>query len=65
MERVLVNSDEFCGQYVALKSATDNAIVGSGPTPQDALREAAAKGIQKPYLLYVPDKGMVHIYHAG
>ncbi len=64
MERVLINSNEYNGQYVAMKNATDNTIVGSGNTPEDALREAAEKGFQKPYLLYVPNEGLVHIYYA-
>ena len=41
----------------------DNTIVGAGNTPDEALAEAQKKGIQSPFLLYVPDKDLVHIYY--
>ena len=41
----------------------DNTIVGAGNTPDEALAEAQKKGIQNPFLLYVPDKDLVHIYY--
>jgi predicted RNase H-like HicB family nuclease len=50
MEKVLVNSDEYNGQYVAMVSAEDT-IVGSGSTPEEALNEARKEGIQTPFLL--------------
>lgn len=62
MEKVLVNSDKYNGQYVAIISADDNTIVGSGNTPDEALSEAQKKGIQNTFILYVPDKDLVHIY---
>lgn len=65
MEKVLVNSDKYDGQYVALVSVEDNTIVGAGNTPEEALNEARKKGIQSPFLLYVPDKNVAHIYYAG
>ena len=65
MEKVLVKSDKYCGQYVAMKNVDDNTIVGAGNTPDEALKEAREKGIQDPFLLYVPDKDMVHIYYVN
>ncbi|MEK6715670.1 MAG: DUF5678 domain-containing protein [Candidatus Omnitrophota bacterium] len=65
MEKVLVNSDKYDGQYVALISADDNTIVGSGSTPEEALAKARKKGAQAPFILYVPDKDLVHIYYVG
>ncbi|MCK4419734.1 succinyl-CoA synthetase subunit alpha [Candidatus Aerophobetes bacterium] len=65
MEKVLVNSDKYNGQYVAMVSVEDNTIVGSGNTPEEALKDARKKGIQNPFLLYVPDKDLVHIYYAS
>ncbi|MBI4651655.1 hypothetical protein HY745_10300 [Candidatus Desantisbacteria bacterium] len=65
MEKVLVNSDKYNGQYVAIKSATDNTIIGSGNTPEEALNKALRKGIKNPFLLYVPDEGIVHIYYVS
>lgn len=63
MEKILVNSNKYDGQYVAMVSADDNTIVGSGNTPEEAINEARKKGIQNPLLLYVPDKNLVHIYY--
>lgn len=65
MEKILVNSDKYYGQYVAMKSLNDNTIVGAGDTPEEALNEARKKGIQDPFLLYVPDKDVVHIYYVS
>lgn len=64
MEKVLVNSNKYDGQYVAIVSADDNTIVGSGNTPEEALNQAKKKGIKSPFILYVPDKDVVHIYYA-
>ena len=36
MEKVLVNSDRYNGQYVAIKSVDDNTIVGAGNQKQIA-----------------------------
>jgi hypothetical protein len=65
MEKVLVNSNKYDGQYVAIVSAEDNTVVGSGNTPEEALNQAKKKGIKAPFILYVPDKDVVHIYYAG
>lgn len=65
MERVLVNSDKYDGKYVAFIGVEDNTIVGSGDTPEDALKEAKGKGFQTPFLFYIPDKNLIHIYYVG
>lgn len=65
MQKVMVNSHKYDGQYVALVSVEDNTIVGAGDTPEEALNEAREKGVQAPFLLYVPEKDIVHIYYAG
>jgi len=65
MEKILVNSNKYDGQYVAMVSAEDNTLVGAGNTPEEALNEARKKGIEKPFLLYIPDKDLVHIYHVN
>ncbi|OGW14740.1 MAG: hypothetical protein A2035_08650 [Nitrospirae bacterium GWA2_42_11] len=62
MEKILINTDKYNGKYVALVSMDDNTIVGSGNTPEEALNEAKKGGVQSPFLLYVPDKDIVHIY---
>ena len=63
MTKILVNSNKYDGQYIAMPSTEDNTIVGSGDTPNEALDEAKKKGYQTPFLLYVPDKDLVHIYY--
>lgn len=65
MEKVLINSDKYHGQYVAIISIEDATVVGSGDTPEKALREAREKGVQNPYILFIPKKNLVHIYYAG
>lgn len=65
MTKILVNTNKYCGQYVALKSVDDNTVVGSGKRPEDALDEARKKGIQAPFLLYIPDENVVHIYYVS
>ncbi len=65
MEKVLINSNEYSGQYVAMVSLEDSTIVGAGINPQEAMDSARAKGVQDPYILYVPDKDLVYIYYVG
>lgn len=62
MEKILVNTDEFNGRYVAVKSFDDNTIVGAGDNPETALKEAETKGFKDPVLIYVPEENIVHIY---
>ena len=62
MEKVLVTTDEFNGHYVAMKSFVNNTIVGVGDNPEEALKDAEAKGFKDPVLLYIPEKDIVHIY---
>ena len=65
MEKILVNSDNYNGLYVALKSPDDTTIVGSGKTPEDAIKDAEKKNINNPFILYVPDEEAVHIYYVS
>ena len=65
MDKVLVNSREYDGKYVTIKSIDDPTVVGFGETPEEALNKAKEQGIADPFLLYIPDKDLVHIYHAG
>lgn len=61
MRKILVQSNKYNGQYVAIKSANDNTIVGAGNTPEEALAGAKKREIQNPFLIYVPERGLVHI----
>ncbi len=65
MEKILVNSENYYGKYVAIKTADDNTIVGEGVTPQEALNKAKKNGFINPFLLYVPNKNLVHIYYVN
>lgn len=62
MEKVLVNTDEYNGLYVAMKSFDDNTIIGVGKNPQKALKDAEKKGFKDPVILYVPEEDVIHIY---
>ena len=62
MEQILVNTDEYNGRYVAMKSFDDHAIVGVGDDPESALKDASANGYESPVILYIPEKEVVHIY---
>jgi hypothetical protein len=62
MDKVLVDTEEFNGRYVAMKSFDDKTIVGVGDDPEKALKDAELKGHKNPVLLYVPEKDTVHIY---
>ena len=59
METVLVNTNEYNGRYVAMKSFEDHTIVGVGDDPETALKEAVSRGYKDPVLLYVPEKDVV------
>lgn len=58
---MLVTTDEFNGRYVVMKSFEDNTIVGVGDDPEKDLKDAEAKGIKNPVLLYIPEKDIIHI----
>jgi len=62
MEKVFVNSDQYNGCYVAMKSFDDYTIIGVGDDPETAIKEALSKGYNDPVLLYIPEKEIVHIY---
>jgi len=65
MGKVLLNSSRYNGKYIAIMSAEDHTLVGVGDIPADALNKARKKGVKNPFILYIPDKNSVHIYHAG
>jgi hypothetical protein len=62
MENQLVETDEFNGRYVALKSFEDHTAVGVGDDPESAFKDARAKGVEAPVLIFVTEKDTVHIY---
>ena len=62
MENVLIKEEKYSGSYVAIKNFTDPIVIGSGKEPIDALNMAKSKGYENPYIVFVPQKGMVQIY---
>jgi NADPH-dependent glutamate synthase beta subunit-like oxidoreductase len=61
-QKCLHISKEFEGRYVAMKDENDTTVVGSGPTPMDALKEAEAKGHPDPIFFFVPESDIALIY---
>lgn len=59
---LLMNTDEYNGLYVAMKSFEDSEVVGSGESPSIALCRAAEKGFNDHVLAYIPEKETVNIY---
>jgi len=49
MEKILVNTDEFNGRYVAMKSFDDNTIVGVGDDPEKDIVHIYFHNIMKFY----------------
>ena len=62
MENLFVNTDEYNGRYVALKSFEDYTFVGAGDDPDTAIREARKKGVDDPVIVYIPETDSVGIY---
>lgn len=59
---VLVDSNDYDGRWVALKSFEDRTVVGVGDDPGAALEEARSKGVQDPLLVFIDEPGTVHIF---
>lgn len=62
MERLMIKSNKYNGKYVAMASIGDNTVIGHGSSPEEALNKAREKGVENPFLLYIPDEDLVHIY---
>ena len=54
--------DSYSGLYVALRSFADRAALCHGSVPEDVLSAAKKLGVADPVLVFVPEKGMIHIY---
>jgi hypothetical protein len=62
MDNYLVTDKGYEGKYVALRSPSDNTVVGSGTTPEEASNLAHANGCATPILLYVEESNLAQIY---
>jgi hypothetical protein len=61
-ELLLLNSEKYLGQYVALDSYKNRVVVCSGSDPALVFNRAKDKGIKDPIVFFVPEREMVHIY---
>ena len=62
MIQTLIQSNNYNGRYVAMKSFKDHAVVGDGATPKEAYDKAVQKGCKEPVITFVPAKDIVQIY---
>jgi hypothetical protein len=62
MEINLLQTDQFNGRYVAMKTSDDHTVISSGETPGETLENARNLGFQNPILVYVPLEESIHIY---
>jgi hypothetical protein len=62
-EMMLVkDGDKYVGKYVATRSFKDKTVLCAGTNPVEVVQEAKKMGIKDPVLVYIPKKGMTHIY---
>lgn len=60
---ILLNgSEEYCGQYVAVKSFTNRKVIAHGDDLVKVTSEAKEKGAGDPVVFYVPEKDVAQIY---
>ena len=62
MIKMLLQTAQYNGRYVAMKDFQDHTVVGDGETPQEAHAEAVEKGYKNPVMTFVPVNDMVQIY---
>jgi hypothetical protein len=62
MQQVMIKEKKYTGQYVAVKSINDTKVIASGRSMKIALKKAVKNGVDKPLLIYIPEKNAVHIY---
>jgi hypothetical protein len=65
MDNYLITDKGYEGKYVALRSPSDNTVVGFGNTPEEATKVARENNCATPILLYVEESNMAQIYHAN
>ncbi|PKL91200.1 MAG: hypothetical protein CVV21_08275 [Candidatus Goldiibacteriota bacterium HGW-Goldbacteria-1] len=62
MHQVMIKEKKYQGKYVAVKSMKDTKVIASGSSMKIAFDKAVKTGVEKPLLIYVPEKNTVHIY---
>ncbi|MEI9475192.1 MAG: DUF5678 domain-containing protein [Deltaproteobacteria bacterium] len=53
---------KYGGKYVATRSFKNRSVVCAGTDPIKVVAEAKKRGVQEPVLIYIPEKGTIHIY---
>lgn len=61
-ENILLETNEYVGKYVALKSFKDTMVVAYGTIPKLVIEEASSKGHLNAVLVFVPDNKVSHVY---
>ena len=59
---LIKDGDKYGGKYVATRSFKDKTVLCAGTNPVEVVKEAKKMGAKDPVLLYIPKKGMIHIY---
>ncbi len=60
--QTLVNEKGFEGQYVALISFLERAVIASGDDPKKVVEQANQKGYSNPVIFFVPQRDMSLVY---
>ena len=63
--KALVTDESMAGQYVAMVSCDDTAIIAHGRSRKAVHNEAVAKGVAMPLIVYCPKDrfGHLHAHH--
>ena len=59
---LIKDGHKYGGKYVATRSFKHTSVLCSGTDPLTVIEEAKKKGAEDPVLIYVPEKGVGHIY---
>lgn len=61
MNNLLANSDLYEGKFVVIDNFDDKNVLFSTSNTNELVEEVEKKGIQSPYVLYVPENGSINI----
>jgi len=61
-ENILLKTNEYVDNYVALKSFKDTTVVAHGTNPKHVMEQASSKGHPDAVLVFVPDNKVSHVY---
>ena len=58
----LVDSTEYCGNYVAMKSLDDRTVIAWGPDYNTTLNQAKQRGVDNPLIELIPSEDDAFAY---